>query len=467
LYLIQLPLITIQIAISVGLLIWILEVERYKSVRFRQKTKLKEMHDHLTELPQRELFISQLADKVSGIETRENHIIVMYVALDRFRKINTSLGRETADALLRKLAKRTRQFAGQDGLSGRIVSDEFVIARLISPDYDLQQISELSSELLKLISQPIKAGEQMISLEASIGLSIFPEDGTQAQPLLKLADIAAQRVKSEGGSNFSFYNKDIDHTTEESYQLETELLKTLQLNQLNLYYQPIVEIDDGKIIGAEALLRWHHPELGLMTPDKFLPIARESAFMRELDQWVLKTATEQISQLSRYFKDSFWLSVNISPNSFQHRQFTDQVATCSSKLPDELTLKIEITEETALSDLEHANIQIEQLSNMGVGVAMDDFGTGYSSLSQLQKMPTTVIKIDRSFMNYGEDSDARIILDAVVPMLHQLGRLVVAEGIETAAQMKHAKKIGIKLAQGYFFYRPMPIEHLQKLLKYG
>jgi diguanylate cyclase (GGDEF)-like protein/PAS domain S-box-containing protein len=416
------------------------------------------LHDPLTELPNRELFAERLEQAVATVSRRGDVAAVVCVDLDRFKDVNDLLGHAAGDLLIKGCAERLQACVRETDTVARIGGDEFAIVQVGLDQPDGAQ--RLCRRVLETLAAPFDLNGHEVLVTASIGIALVPLDGSIPGRLLQSADIALYRAKDEGRNTFRFFEAGMDARLQARKALERDLRLALARNELELYYQPKVELGENGLSGVEALVRWHHPERGLVPPGEFIGVAEETGLIVALGEWVLRSACVQATGWPR-----LQISVNISPVQFKQRDLVVLVrrALADSGLAPE-RLELEITEGVLLQNTDAAMTTLSQLKDLGVHIAMDDFGTGYSSLGYLQKFPFDKIKIDRSFVSALETrSDADVIVRAVVGLGHSLGMRTCAEGVETDAQLAFLKREGCDEVQGYYFGKPMPAPEFERL----
>jgi diguanylate cyclase (GGDEF)-like protein/PAS domain S-box-containing protein len=430
------------------------------------QNKLNELvnHDPLTGLPNRRL-INQLFEKSINHARRENHkIAILFIDLDRFKAINDSLGHTIGDKLLLEVSKRIKQAIRHNDVVGRLGGDEFLVImdNLLNPE----DASIKAKNILSVLHTEFLIEGKELYISASIGISLFPDDGEQVDSIIKAADIAMYQVKNNGKNNFCFYSDDLSTEVVERFNLENQLRRALERKQFEVYYQPQMSLISGEIIGAEALVRWNHPEFGLVSPDKFIPLAEETGIILLIGEWVLTQAAMFAKQWVKEGSSLQKIAVNVSGIQIIQSNFADTVygvlveTDCNPS-----ALEIEITESTIMQNTEHVIDTFNRIKTMGVSLAIDDFGTGYSSLSNLKRLPLDKLKIDRSFVcDLPHDQDDAVIAKAIYAMADSLGFTVVAEGIETIEQEKFLKEIGCQEAQGYLYGKPTNADNFAKLI---
>jgi diguanylate cyclase (GGDEF)-like protein/PAS domain S-box-containing protein len=409
--------------------------------------------DSLTGLTNRHYFIDRLEKRLAGRE--DIHNCLMLIDIDHFKRINDSLGHEAGDNLLVSLARRLQSSLGQSTLIARIASNEFAV---LLEQMDAQEGLEVASALLSMLEKPIYVESQPTLVSCSVGLTVTPDHGKDSQTLMKHAGLALHKAKASGGNRVQVYTQSL--VTEASHKLfmQNNLRRALELNELEVYYQPKVCLKSAQLLGLEALLRWRHPERGMIRPDQFISVAEETGLIIPIGKWVIREACRQIKILDAAGLGHLQMAINLSP-----KQFTDQelVSSIRSILIEERLpphrLELELTESLLLDATDETRQQLEEMKQIGLTLAMDDFGTGYSSLSYLKKFPIDVIKIDRSFIkDIPDNQDDMEITSAVVAMAHNLRLKVVAEGIETTQQLNFLRHHHCDVGQGYLFDRPIP-----------
>lgn len=423
-------------------------------------------YDPLTGLPNR----TQLDDRVRyalSLAKRSNgHLALMFLDLDRFKDINDTLGHSIGDALLIELAKRLRQVLREEDTVTRLGGDEFI---LLLPGTDAAGVAIVAQKLLNVIAEPYRIEHHDLTLTASIGIALYPSDGTDLETLSRCADVAMYRTKQEGRQGYRFFTPEMQARSARNLQLLNALRHALQLEQFQIYYQPQVSMADRQIIGAEALLRWRHPELGVVSPAEFIPIAEDSGLILPIGEWVLRCAVRQAKAWMENGFASLTMAVNLSAVQFRHPDLPDLVSRILDEegLPPEY-LELELTEGVAMHDPEAAIAVMNNLHERGVRLSIDDFGTGYSSLSYLKKFKVYKLKIDQSFVrDISTDSEDRAIVRAVISLAKSLGLQTIAEGVETNGQLAFLQEQGCDEMQGYLFNKPVPSQQFETLLAQG
>ncbi len=437
------------------------------SERIQVQERLQHMahHDALTDLPNRNLFLDRLQQSLTRARWHNRLVAVMFLDLDRFKNINDTLGHTVGDQLLLQLSERLGNSVRDGDTIGRFGGDEFAIL-LDDIDSD-NHISSLAEKLLATLTKPFKINKQELFVTASIGISIFPNDGEDSDTLLRNADVAMYRAKDLGKNNYQFYSDDLSARIFERMTLETHLRHALERNEFILYYQPQIDTRTQKIMGVEALLRWQHPEFGLVTPNNIVPLMEETGLIEKVGRWVLETACRQ----SRTWHDAGWsylhLSVNISSRQFNDPDFISsvhEIITSTGINPE--FLELELTESMLMRNASATINALNSLNALGVRFAIDDFGTGYSSLSYLRRFPIDTIKIDRSFIHDVTDNpDDAAIASAIIVMAQSLSLNVIAEGVENQQQLEFLSSRDCHYLQGNLFSRPLPAEEFTAMLK--
>lgn len=435
----------------------------------RSQSQLDHMahHDPLTDLPNRTLFDDRLSQAINRARRHDSSIAILFIDLDRFKNVNDTLGHPVGDVLLQDVAKRLLGLLREQDTVARLGGDEFII---LIEDMDKPDVAEaVASKVIDAIAHPFTFKSQELYIGASIGISIFPDDGDNAETLIKYADAAMYRAKEQGRNTYQFYTQELTKSTLERLELEAALRRALERNELELYYQPQIDLSSGAIIGAEALLRWHHPELGMVPPDKFIPLAEENGLIVEIGHWVLQTACKQAVAWSRQLPDFKRIAVNLSGVQVQRGDIVDkvqQILEQSGLQPN--MLELEITESVLMHHPEIATQTLGGLRELGVELAIDDFGTGYSSLSYLKRFPIQLIKIDRAFvMDIPNDANDTAITRAVIALGKSLQLKVIAEGVETKEQEAFLIDEGCDIGQGYYYSRPLPLVAVNQLMAQG
>ena len=438
-----------------------LALEReHARVRIRQLA----FYDGLTGLPNRSLLQAKADQAMASAARNDEQLAVLFIDLDRFKQVNDSLGHTAGDDLLCIVAKRLQQVLRSSDIAGRLSGDEFVA---VLPQCDADQVAGTIERLQELLSQPMTVADTALGISASIGIAMFPADGRDMETLLQRADMAMYQAKSQGRGRFSFFSSEMNRLAQERLALETALRKALQQGSLHLHYQPQIELSSGRLYGVEALARWSHPELGEISPARFIPLAEECGLIADLGRWALSEACRQLSQWHAQGFVIPAVSVNLSPSSFHNLDLPRMIADTLQRnelKPQNLTL--ELTESILLDTNPSTMKTINEVHAHGVRLSMDDFGTGYSSLSYLRRLPVSELKLDRSFVaDLEHDEAARALSRAILGIGQSLHLTVVAEGVETPAQNLMLREQGYPVAQGYLFARPLAPDALVQWLR--
>ena len=437
--------------------------------RKRMEAELERLalYDSLTGLPNRALFNDRLLH-VIGRRGRRESTAVYFLDLDRFKRINDSLGHTAGDEVLREVAARIQRTLRPEDTVARFGGDEFTV--LCESVGGVLEAVGVADRLQREIALPLRAGGAELRLSASIGIALA-EGGEEITPsrLVEDSDAAMYRAKERGGARTELFDMAMRERAVEALSIEQELQHALERGELRLFYQPLVSLDDSEMVGAEALIRWEHPDRGLLTPDKFLPVAEESGLIVQVGAWAVGEACRRLRDWDRRNggPTSFGLAVNLSARELTHPDVVSTVLNAVRRSAlDPSRLTIEVTESTAMADRDSGFRALRELSAAGVRIAIDDFGTGYSSLDHLREMPADILKIDRSFVaGMTANSPDSALVAAAIAMGRALEMEVVAEGIETAGQVADLRELGCPLGQGFLFARPLPPEELDGLLE--
>lgn len=428
-------------------------------VRAEEQIKHMAGHDPLTGLPNRTLLRDKLEKELS-FRSGGKRSALLCLDLDRFKEANDTLGHAVGDLLLKAVTDRLKNCLAEGDSIARLGGDEFVVFHQDARTNETA--SALAQRLVDAIGEMFDIEGQLVHIGVSIGIAIAPDDGDTADSVLRNADTALYKAKSNGRSTYCFFEPAMDAGIQQRRKLEIDLRQAIARNQFEIYYQPQVNAGTEEIVGFEALLRWHHPERGLVSPAEFIPLAEETGLIVPLGEWVLRRACKDAAN----WPGDVRVAVNLSPLQFRSPSLTHTVI---SALADSglsaFRLELEITESVLLTDSETALATLHHIRGLGVRIAMDDFGTGYSSLSYLRLFPFDKIKIDQSFIReLGESKDCAAIVKAVVDLGSSLGITTTAEGVETTDQLDRVREHGCTEIQGYFFGKPLPLSHVEKLL---
>ncbi len=422
-------------------------------------------HDMLTRLPNRTLLKDRLHQAIAHAKRNKNSLSVMFLDLDRFKVINDTLGHMIGDKLLQAVAMRLRHCLREGDTLARIGGDEFT---LLLPAVNSKNDAEIiASKIIKSLKMPFKIDSHELFVSTSIGISQYPEDGQTMESLIKHADIAMYSVKGKGKNGYEFYHLDMLDVYSKHLSLENDLRRALDDNQFKIYYQPQINIETNEVVAMEALIRWQHPERGLISPSEFIELAEETHLIKEIGDWVLENAIAELKRWRTMGLSNVRIAINVSSIQLEQDDFVEKVLNILKKhdVPGD-HLEIEITENTLMHDTDDGIQKLTELSNNNIKIAIDDFGTGYSSLNYLKRLPIDTLKIDQSFIrdmsNSEEDSS---IIKAIIAMAKGLNLNIISEGVETEAQLEQLKAWRCKNMQGFLFGRPMPDAQAVDMLK--
>ena len=416
--------------------------------------------DQLTGLPNRTLLNDHLKYAISLAQRNGGNLAVMFIDLDHFKDINDTLGHSIGDQVLMEVAKRLKAALREEDTLSRQGGDEYVV---ILPSSDADGTALVASKLIEAVAQPCHIEQHELIVTPSIGIAIYPYDGTNMETLSKNADTAMYRAKQEGRNGFRFYSPEMQMHSARNLKLANALRHALARNELQLHYQPQISIQDGSIVGAEALLRWQHPELGMISPAEFVPIAEDSGQIIQIGEWVLRTATKQLKGWMECGMSPMVIAVNLSAVQFRQNDLPELVTRILDevKLPPQ-HLELELTEAVAMHNPRAAIEVMNKLHNRGIRMSIDDFGTGYSSLSYLKQFKVYKLKIDQSFVrDVTEDPEDKAIVTAIINMASSLGLQTIAEGVETASQLAFLRLQGCNEVQGFYFSKPLTAEQFE------
>lgn len=430
----------------------------------QQKINFMATHDELTLLPNRNLLNDRLKQAITQAQRHNTKMAVLFIDIDHFKYINDSLGHQVGDELLKVLSERLASVLRQGDTVARFGGDEFVI---VLPEIEFDNdIKVISNNLLKEIQRPYDIEGHELLITGSIGISLYPDDANDAEHLIQHADSAMYLAKQQGRNNSQFYTPEINEKVMRRLTLEKALRQAVKLKQFVLYYQPKVDLLSNKITGVEALIRWQHPELGLVSPAEFIPLAEETGVIIELGDWVILEACTQMKKWQDIHPELNNMSINVSARQFWQADFKDQVASIFAETQVRCdSIELELTESVVMDDVDTAITTMKSLKKLGLSLSLDDFGTGYSSLSYLQRFPVDVLKIDRSFVSELKTAKSNSsIIRSIIALANNFGLKVVGEGIEQAFQQQILTELGCDYGQGYYFSRPVNAEQLSKLL---
>jgi diguanylate cyclase (GGDEF)-like protein len=444
-----------------------------------EKIRYLAYYDSLTGLPNRVLFKEHLKRALTASEQHKHRLAILFLDLDRFKGINDSLGHDTGDLLLQQVADRLRlrvrpydsvsrdSEEQRDSLIARLGGDEFTI--LLEGIANPESAARVARRVIEALEEPFELRGNEVFISCCIGISIYPHDGTDMDLLVKNADVAMYCAKDLGYGTFQFYTQEMNSASLERLILETQLRKAIEKKEFFLHYQPQVDCDTHRIVGLEALVRWNNPELGLVSPATFIPLAEETGLIIPLDRWVLSTVCQQLEAWREAGIPPVRVAVNLSARHFLRSNLNETMERIKSRGPASRDyLELEITEGVLMDSANEVIDALTQLRKTGVSVSIDDFGTGFSSLSYLTRLPFHTLKIDRSFVSRIEESaESATVVTAILALARSLGRDVVAEGVETVSQLEFLKQSGCRVIQGYLFSPPVAEERIRRLLLEG
>jgi diguanylate cyclase (GGDEF)-like protein len=421
-------------------------------------------YDPVTRLPNRFLLFDRLTQMAGKSQRSGTKALLLTVGLNRFKRINETLGHEVGDEVLAEVGRRLQGCVRSSDTVARTGSSEFAV--VLEDATDFRSAVAVSDKIIHACGQPFMAGGQDLFVSASIGISQYPDDGNAPGALLKAAEVALSKAKTEPGVGYRFYTTDLDARARELLQMESCLAKALVQDELLLYYQPQIDLKSGRLVGVEALLRWQRPGHGLVSPGDFIPLAEATGLILPMGEWALRAACEQAVAWKKQGLPPILMAANISPRQFHQPGLAEQVKGILQETGmDPSFLEIEITESTIMTDVDRAIRTMREINSMGVRLAIDDFGTGYSSLGALKLFPIQKLKVDQTFVrNLATDSNDAAIAASVIALAKTMHLEVIAEGIETEAQLAFLRKKKCHQGQGYLFSRPVPAEECSKLL---
>lgn len=435
--------------------------------RVEQSVRHMAHHDALTGLPNRALFRDRLTHAMAQADRYHQILAVLFLDLDRFKAINDTLGHNVGDQLLKMAAERIRSCIRDCDTVARLGGDEFTI--IVDDIIEVQDAAVVAQKILDTLSQPFILHGHEVFISVSIGVTLYPNDDENADNLLRNADSAMYRAKEYGRNNYQFYVADMNVKARERLMLESQLRRALDRNEFMLYYQPRVDLFTGRVIGAEALLRWRHPDMGLVPPVQFIPILEETGMIIPVGEWVLQQASAQNRAWQELGLPPIRMAVNLSVRQFIQKDLAESVLAIIERaglLPE--YLELEITEDLLLENNQTNIVTLTKLRNRGVHISIDDFGTGYSSLSYLKRLPIDTLKIDQSFLrDIDNDPDNKAITSAIIAMAASLHLNVLAEGVETEEQLSFLRAQGCNEVQGFSFSQPLTADEFERLLVDG
>ena len=421
--------------------------------------------DALTSLPNRNLFLQKLEHEIRSCDRSNLSLALLYIDLDRFKDVNDSLGHDMGDLLLIEISSRLKKTIREIDTVSRLSGDEFTV--ILGQINDQLSVQPVCQQILDALAEPYQLDNEKVFLTASIGVTFYPGDSKKIEVLQRNGDQAMYAAKGEGRNRYHFFTPELQQRALRKRKMIKDLRAAMQQQQFEIYYQPIIDLQSGMLNKAEALLRWHHAESGLVSPSVFIPIAEESGLISEIGNWVFYTATEQVSRWREQFDIDFQVSINTSP-----LQWIDEAAAMSewfSHLQQAgisgQAIAVEITEGLLMDARDQITNRLLDFHDAEIQISIDDFGTGYSSLSYLKQFDIDYLKIDQSFVrNLDHDQNDLALCEAIIVMAHKLGIKVVAEGVETKTQDQILKDFACDFAQGYFYSRPVPVRNFEMLL---
>lgn len=430
-------------------------VERELTIHKERLVRLAH-YDNLTALPNRVFFNEILNKAIQQAKKKEKMIAILFIDIDKFKNINDVLGHTTGDLVLKEIADRFANTIRANDILARLGGDEFIV--LLNHLDDSTTARLISEKLLQICARPVTLQSHEFFTTASIGISLYPHDGECLEDLQKHADMAMYKAKHAGGNTYQYYTHDMDIIAHQLIKMESALRKAVQNNEFVLHFQPLIQLQDGTIQRVEALIRWQHPEFGMVGPTKFIPLAEKTGLIMQIGKWALREACRINKEWQDAGYDPIVIAVNISPKQFRHQDIVQIITDALYEYHLEPKyLELEITETAVMDNVDIAISKLKAIHTMGVRISVDDFGTGYTSINYLRQFPVSVLKIDQTFIKgIPHDKNDIAITSAVIALGHNLGLEVVAEGVETAEQLNYLADHGCDLAQGYFLCRPLP-----------
>ena len=430
-----------------------------------EQIQLLAYYDVLTGLPNRLLFNDRLKQVIGKSNRNQYFTALFFIDMDNFKVINDTLGHFIGDKFLRIVSKRLKEQVREEDTVARLGGDEFTI--ILENITSYKDVAVIANNIVKSLSYPFILEKQEMFSSASIGISVFPNDGRTPQELIKKADTAMYHVKDRGKSDYSFFTKKMNEKASELLKYDADIRHAVFSNEFVLYYQPQITIETGLVVGCEALIRWNHRTLGMLYPDKFISIAEKSNMIEIIGNWVLETACKQRMLWENSDYPQFRVAINLSAKQLRQKTF---VATVKQILEetgiDPQLLELELTESAIMQNTEEAIIIMQKLKDIGISFSIDDFGTGYSSLNYLKRLPLDKVKIDYSFVrDITTDTDDRTITKAIIDLSHSMNLKVIAEGVETKEQLDFLRKNGCDEAQGYYYHKPLGADEFPKIFQ--
>ncbi len=445
-----------------------------KNWKLRQRLRAAEVRetylntrDPLTGLANQSLFQQLVTESLHKCEINKLQLAVLVLDIDGFKTLNNSLGFETGDQLLRQVANRIKNAVRETDPLARLGGDDFALC--LSGMDKVHNVAQVADSLLSTVAQGIEIENMEYFVSSSIGIALYPEDGDDARTLISHAGTAMQNARSQGRNMYDFYTVQMHHDVKARLAMEADIRRAIEENQFRIHYQPQINTETGEVVAVEALVRWQHPHLGLISPQDFIPLSEDTGLILRLGEWILREACLQNSKWQAAGLPKFLIAVNLSALQFEQHNFVEIVMQILSDTQlDPEWLELELTEGTLMSNTPNSIDKLHQLKAMGIRISIDDFGTGYSSLSQLKQLPIDVLKVDQSFVrDVVENSSDAAIITAIVAMAKSLSLGVIAEGIETSAQQQFLKNLDCHCMQGFFFEKPQTAENLMPCLAPG
>ncbi len=442
-------------------------MEYNRAISEKEKTLNYLAHfDILTELPNRKMIINRLNYLINLPPNSRLHFFVVFIDIDNFKRINDTVGHYTGDLLLQAVAKRLSSHINPNDILGRLGGDEFAL--IIQRQMKKIEIVEYVENLRNALLETFNIDNSAFSISASFGIAGYPNDGTDSTELLKSADTAMYKAKDSGRNSIQFFSTEMTSEILQSVEFENRLLASVKNNELFLVFQPQYTSDTKSLRGFEALVRWSSPELGLLSPAKFIPMAEETGYIVTMGRWILETALEKFKIIQDTYNTNLIISINISAVQIMEPSFVQMVKDVIKETGlDSKYIEFEITESVFIDSIDYVTNVLKELKEIGISIALDDFGIGYSSLSYLQKLPIDILKIDKSFVNSikGTDKDDHQIIGAMISLVHHLNIIVIAEGVEEQSQLEYLKKHNCDYIQGYLLGKPVSGDNLTSLLE--
>lgn len=424
-------------------------------------------YDSITGLATRNTFNEYLEKAISRAKRNDKSLALCYINLDHFKEINASHGHDIGDTVLKVIGDRLIALLRSSDFIARVGADEFAI--LLDEMTRPEDAAQVAQKILSEISTPVKIGSLIIKLTASVGISLYSKDINDRDLLVRTANTALNHAKTSGRNRYQFFSKEMQDKAIHRIKLEKDLRNAVDRQELELYYQPQIDAKTGKVVSLEALIRWHHQKLGMVSPAEFIPLAEETRLIGSIGEWVIKNATSRIKEMTDK-KDvklpKLTVAINVSVYQLSEKEFPEQLyEIVSLSGVDPSLIEIEVTETALMDDPEVAIRTLEYIKSLGMSIAIDDFGTGYSSLAYVKRLPVDVLKVDLSFVrDIGIDVKTEAIIKSTIALAHNLGLKVVAEGVETKEHVEFLSKAGCDIFQGYYFSKPLPVDELVEYL---